>query len=118
MRSPIGLNKNPGGDNATERRCRKPGLIWAITPFDVRHKGKPHPDDAVQRYVGKAGDSWATLLALDPRDCQRMTAYLANQMRPALKQARTLEMQQELQRELTESLLGNWLTSAEPPLAQ
>lgn len=110
--------KQTQGENATERRRRKPGLIWAITPFDVRHKGKPRPDDAVQRYVGEAGDSWATLLAMDPRDCQRMTAYLANQMRPALKQARILEMQQELQRELTESLLGNWLTSAEPPLAQ
>lgn len=55
---------------------------------------------------------------MDPRDCQRMTAYLANQMRPALKQAPILEIQQELQRELTESLLGNWLTSAELLLAQ
>jgi len=47
-----------------------------------------------------------------------MTAYLANKMRLALKQVRILEMQQELKRELTESLLGNWLTNAEPPLAQ
>ncbi|HFO0263083.1 TPA: virulence factor SrfC family protein [Serratia marcescens] len=102
------------GETPALRQRRKPGLIWAITPFDPRQEGKPRPDDAVQRQVGDPGDSWATLLALDEQDCRRMVNYLAAQARPAHKQARLLELREELQRELTESLLGNWLTAADP----
>ncbi|MGL6189838.1 MAG: virulence factor SrfC family protein [Serratia nevei] len=91
---------------------------WAITPFDQRGEGKTRPDDAVQRQVGEPGDSWATLLALDEQDCRRMVSYLTAQARPAQKQARLLEQREELQRELTESLLGNWLTAADPHAAQ
>lgn len=47
-----------------------------------------------------------------------MVSYLATQARPAQKQARLLEQREELQRELTESLLGNWLTAADPHAAQ
>ena len=81
-------------------------------------EGKARPDDAVQRQVGEPGDSWATLLALDEQDCRRMVSYLAAQARPAQKQARLLEQREELQRELTESLLGNWLTATDPHAAQ
>lgn len=111
--------KRTQGENAAVRRRRKPGLIWVITPFDASREGKARPDDAVQRYVGEPGDSWATLLAMDERDCRRMTDYLMVQARPALKQARIQELQQELRRELSESLLGNWLAAADPqPLQQ
>ncbi|MGO4745622.1 virulence factor SrfC family protein [Serratia quinivorans] len=110
--------KRTQGESAAVRGHRKPGLIWAITPFDTHRAGKPRPDDAVQRYVGEPGDSWATLLAMDERDCRRMTDYLMTQARPALKQARILELQQELQRELSESLLGNWLTATDPQRLQ
>lgn len=106
------------GETPALRQRRKPGLIWAITPFDPRQEGKPRPDDAVQRQVGDPGDSWATLLALDEQDCRRMVNYLAAQARPAHKQARLLELREELQRELTESLLGNWLTAADPHATQ
>jgi hypothetical protein len=106
------------GETAELRSRRKPGLIWAITAFDSRQEGKPRPDDAVQRYVGEPGESWATLLAMDESDCQRMVAWLAAQARPTLKQERILEQQQELQRELTQSLLGNWLHAADTPLTQ
>ncbi|MGP2759126.1 virulence factor SrfC family protein [Serratia marcescens] len=106
------------GETPALRQRRKPGLIWAITPFDQRGEGKARPDDAVQRQVGEPGDSWATLLALDEQDCRRMVSYLATQARPAQKQARLLEQREELQRELTESLLGNWLTAADPHAAQ
>ncbi|HFF8454513.1 virulence factor SrfC family protein [Serratia marcescens] len=106
------------GETPALRQRRKPGLIWAITPFDPRQEGKPRPDDAVQRQVGEPGDSWATLLALDEQDCRRMVNYLAAQARPAHKQARLLELREELQRELTESLLGNWLTAADPHATQ
>ncbi|CAI0959727.1 virulence factor SrfC family protein [Serratia ficaria] len=106
------------GESAGVRSRRKPGLIWAITPFDARREGKQRPDDAVQRHVGEPGDSWATLLATDERDCRRMAAYLAEQARPALKQARILERRQELRRELKDSLLGNWLTSPDPQRAR
>ncbi|BEO63655.1 virulence factor [Serratia marcescens] len=106
------------GETPALRQRRKPGLIWAITPFDQRQEGKSRPDDAVQRQVGEPGDSWATLLALDEQDCRRMVNYLAAQARPAHKQARLLELREELQRELTESLLGNWLTAADPHATQ
>ncbi len=106
------------GETVELRSRRKPGLIWAITAFDSRQEGKPRPDDAVQRYVGEPGESWATLLAIDESDCQRMVAWLATQASPTLKQDRILEQQQELQRELTESLLGNWLHAADTPLTQ
>ncbi|MBS3892687.1 virulence factor SrfC family protein [Serratia marcescens] len=106
------------GETPALRQRRKPGLIWAITPFDPRQEGKPRPDDAVQRQVGEPGDSWATLLALDEQDCRRMVNYLAAQARPAHKQARLLELREELQRELTDSLLGNWLTAADPYATQ
>lgn len=106
------------GETVELRSRRKPGLIWAITAFDSRQEGKPRPDDAVQRYVGEPGESWATLLANDESDCQRMVAWLATQASPTLKQDRILEQQQELQRELTESLLGNWLHAADTPLTQ
>lgn len=106
------------GENTELRSRRKPGLIWAITAFDSRQEGKPRPDDAVQRYVGEPGESWATLLAMDESDSQRMVAWLAAQARPTLKQERILEQRQELQRELTESLLGNWLHTADPQLKQ
>lgn len=106
------------GETPALRQRRKPGLIWAITPFDQRGEGKTRPDDAVQRQVGEPGDSWATLLALDEQDCRRMVSYLTAQARPAQKQARLLEQREELQRELTESLLGNWLTAADPHAAQ
>ncbi|HEI8956430.1 TPA: virulence factor [Serratia liquefaciens] len=110
--------KRTQGESAAVRSRRKPGLIWAITPFDASREGKARPDDAVQRYVGEPGDSWATLLAMDERDCRRMTDYLMAQARPALKQARIQELQQELRRELSESLLGNWLAAADPQRVQ
>ncbi|MDW5500878.1 virulence factor SrfC family protein [Pseudomonas lundensis] len=106
------------GESAEIRYRRKPGLIWAITAFDSRQQGKLRPDDAVQRYVGEPGESWATLLAVDESDCRRMVAYLAEQACPTLKQARILEQQQELRRELSESLLGNWLHAADSELTQ
>ncbi|WP_148874792.1 virulence factor SrfC family protein [Serratia marcescens] len=106
------------GETPALRQRRKPGLIWAITPFDLRQEGKARPDDAVQRQVGEPGDSWATLLALDEQDCRRMVSYLTAQARPAHKQARLIEQREELRRELTESLLGNWLSAADPHATQ
>lgn len=110
--------KQAQGENAQLRSSRKPGLIWAVTPFDAHRREKRRPDDAVQRGVGEPGDSWATLLAMDERDCRRMVEYLAAQARPALKQARIVELQQELRRELSDSLLGSWLTGGDPQGAQ
>ncbi|WP_413503533.1 virulence factor SrfC family protein [Serratia grimesii] len=104
------------GENTGVRNRRKPGLIWTITAFDSRQEGKLRPDDAVQRYVGEPGESWATLLAVDESDCHRMVAYLAAQARPSLKRDCVLAQQQELRRELTESLLGNWLRTTDPQL--
>jgi len=42
-----------------------PGLVWAITPGDARFSGEQHLDDGVQRLLGKPGQRWGTLQALE-----------------------------------------------------
>ncbi|CNH54331.1 putative virulence factor [Yersinia pekkanenii] len=106
--------KQTQGENAQIRSRRKPGLIWALTPFDQRvtldsplAEVKSH-DEAVQRYVGNPGDSWGTMLALDARGVERMVTYLTQEIRRDIKTERITEQLHELRRELTENLLADW----------
>ncbi|NDL63165.1 virulence factor [Enterobacteriales bacterium SAP-6] len=96
---------------------RKPGLIWALTRFDQRVvQGRNH-DEAVQRYIGNPGDTWGTLLAMDPRGINSVVAYLAAEATRDAKLRRLNEQTHELQRELAENLLGGWHQAAnEDPL--
>lgn len=42
-----------------------PGLVWAITPQDARFTLAQNLDEAVQQLIGKPGQHWGTLQALD-----------------------------------------------------
>lgn len=53
-----------------------PGLVWAITPHDARFSDGEHLDEAIQRLLGKPGQRWGTLQALDGRNLQRLTEWL------------------------------------------
>ncbi|OSN10224.1 virulence factor [Lonsdalea iberica] len=96
------------GENPQVRSRRKPGLIWAVTKFDRRFTHGHNNDEAVQRYVGNPGDAWGTMLALDKRGVNRMAAWLDAEVRREVKLNRVNEQLSELQRELTENLLGSW----------
>lgn len=100
--------KQTQGENAQVRSRRKPGLIWALTPFDQRITHGEHFDEAVQRYVGTPGDAWGTMLAMDKRGIERMATWLTTEVTVQNKQARLTEQRDEVRRELTENLLGSW----------
>jgi hypothetical protein len=100
--------KQTQGENAQVRSRRKPGLIWALTPFDQRITHSEHFDEAVQRYVGTPGDAWGTMLAMDKRGIERMAAWLSTEVTPQSKQKRVMEQLEEVRRELADNLLGSW----------
>jgi len=95
------------GENSAVRSAGKPGLIWAITPYDQRHFQYNH-DEAVQRRIGNAGDMWGSMLVLDRGGMQRMTNWLATALRRDVKTARINQQIAELQREVADNLLGSW----------
>ncbi|MGC6388924.1 virulence factor SrfC family protein [Ewingella sp. S1.OA.A_B6] len=100
--------KQSQGENAQVRSRRKPGLIWALTPFDQRIIHGEHFDEAVQRYVGTPGDAWGTMLAMDKRGIERMATWLSTEITAHSKQLRVTEQLEEVRRELAENLLGSW----------
>ncbi|ACS85672.1 putative virulence factor [Musicola paradisiaca] len=96
------------GENPQIRSHRKPGLIWSVTRFDRRFTHGQNNDEAVQRYVGNPGDTWGTMLAMDKRGVNRMAAWLDAEVRREVKLGRISEQLGELQRELSDNLLGSW----------
>lgn len=100
--------KQTQGENAQVRSRRKPGLIWALTPFDQRITHGEHFDEAVQRYVGTPGDAWGTMLAMDKRGIERMATWLTTEVTTESKQTRLTEQRNEVRRELAGNLLGSW----------
>ncbi len=100
------------GENPHVRSRRKPGLIWAVTRHDRRFTHGQNHDEAVQRYVGTPGDAWGTMLAMDKRGINRMAAWLEAEVRRDVKLGRVGEQLNELQRELSDNLLGSWYQPA------
>lgn len=105
--------KQTQGETTAQRTGRKPGLIWAMTPFDQRITHGHNHDAAVQRFVGNPGDAWGAMLAMDEKGVQRMAGYLVNEVRADSKLARIATQRAEIQRELSENLLGRWYQAAE-----
>ncbi|MFC3395584.1 putative virulence factor [Brenneria rubrifaciens] len=100
------------GENTQIRSRRKPGLIWAVTRFDRRITHGQNYDAAVQRYVGNPGDTWGTMLAMDKRGVTRMATWLGAEVHREVKLGRLSEQLSEIQRELSDNLLGNWYQPA------
>ncbi|WP_152081195.1 virulence factor SrfC family protein [Enterobacter oligotrophicus] len=65
-----------------------PGLVWAITPHDARFTTKQNLDEAVQQLLGKPGQRWGTLQALDSHSMQRVIEWLSQATLPAQRQKR------------------------------
>lgn len=65
-----------------------PGLVWAITPEDDRFVHQRHFDEAIQQLVGKPGQHWGTLQALDHSSLQRLVEWLSQATLPELRQRR------------------------------
>lgn len=100
------------GENTQIRSRRKPGLIWAVTKFDRRITHGQNHDAAVQRYVGNPGDAWGTMLAMDKRGVTRMATWLGTEVHREVKLGRIGEQLSEIQRELSDNLLGCWYQPA------
>lgn len=105
--------KQTQGENTQVRSRRKPGLIWAVTPFDQRITRGQNFDAAVQRYVGNPGDAWGSMLAMDEKGVKRMAGWLMTEIQREAKVERLQEQSNEIRRELRENLLGRWYLASE-----
>lgn len=87
-------------DTQPTQENKLPGLVWAITPEDDRFLHKRHFDEAIQQLVGKPGQHWGTLQALDHSSLQRLIEWLSQATQPALRQRRFTAMANTLQQQL------------------
>lgn len=94
-----------------------PGLVWAITPQDDRFVHKRHFDEAIQQLVGKPGQHWGTLQALDHSSLQRLIEWLSQATLPELRQRRFTAMCQARHQQLR-VLCQPLLASSCPSAAQ
>ncbi|MCX8956008.1 virulence factor SrfC family protein [Erwinia psidii] len=105
--------KKNQGENSQIRRQRKPGLIWALTPYDQRILQGQNHDAAVQRFVGTPGDAWGSMLAMDDKGVKRMAGWLTNEVRRETRLEFLQEQANEIRRELADNLLGRWYLASE-----
>jgi hypothetical protein len=87
--------------------------VWAITPHDARFTTRQNLDEAVQHLLGKPGQRWGTLQALDSHSMQRVIEWLSQATLPAQRQKRLLTLKTMLQQELS-ALMHSYLA----PLVQ
>lgn len=87
-------------DTQPTQENKLPGLVWAITPEDDRFLHKRHFDEAIQQLVGKPGQHWGTLQALDHSSLQRLMEWLSQATQPELRQRRFAAMANTLQQQL------------------
>lgn len=85
-----------------------PGLVWAITPQDARFTGAQNMDETVQQLVGKPGQHWGTLQALDAGSLQRLIEWLSQATTPALRTARLKALRDRHHQHLRD-LMHTWL---------
>ncbi len=85
-----------------------PGLVWTITPHDARFTSGQNLDEMVQQLVGKPGQHWGTLQALDASSLQRVLEWLAQATAPALRQHRFKSLRERHQLALRD-LMQAWL---------
>ncbi|MGY5367930.1 virulence factor SrfC family protein [Enterobacter oligotrophicus] len=90
-----------------------PGLVWAITPHDARFTTKQNLDEAVQQLLGKPGQRWGTLQALDSHSMQRVIEWLSQATLPAQRQKRLHALRTLLAHEVS-ALMHTYLA----PIAQ
>ena len=87
-------------DTQTTEESALPGLVWAITPHDARFLTKQNLDEAVQHLLGKPGQRWGTLQALDTHSMQRVVEWLSQATLATQRQSRLQALKNTQQREL------------------
>jgi hypothetical protein len=87
-------------DTQTTEESALPGLVWAITPHDARFLTKQNLDEAVQHLLGKPGQRWGTLQALDTHSMQRVVEWLSQATLATQRQSRLQALKNAQQREL------------------
>ncbi len=81
-----------------------PGVVWAITPQDARFTMQQNLDEAVQQLMGKPGQRWGTLQALDKNSLQRLIEWLAQATSSPQRQARFQALRSQHRRQLRDLL--------------
>lgn len=84
-----------------------PGLVWAITPQDARFTTAQNLDETVQQLLGKPGQHWGTLQALDASSLQRLIEWLSQATAPSLRTVR-LKALRDRHLQLLRDLMQNW----------
>ena len=102
----------PGEDAAL------PGLVWAITPQDARFTTRSNLDESVQQLLGKPGQHWGTLQALDSSSMQRVIEWLSQATLAGQRQTRLQALRARLQRELRMLMQGYLAPLTQEPAAQ
>lgn len=95
-----------------------PGLVWAITPHDARFTTKQNLDEAVQHLLGKPGQRWGTLQALDSHSMQRVVEWLSQATLPAQRQTRLRTLKTLLRQELSDLMHSYLAPAAQDPAAR
>lgn len=95
-----------------------PGLVWAITPQDARFTTRSNLDESVQQLLGKPGQHWGTLQALDSSSMQRVIEWLSQATLAGQRQARLQALRARLHRELRTMMQGYLAPLTQEPAAQ
>ncbi|WP_436859414.1 virulence factor SrfC family protein [Citrobacter tructae] len=82
-------------DTQPSRETALPGVVWAITPLDARFSTQQNLDEAVQQLMGKPGQHWGTLQALDKHSLQRLVEWLSQATSPTQHQARLQALREQ-----------------------
>lgn len=99
-------------------RVRPARLVWAITPHDARFLTKQNLDEAVQHLLGKPGQRWGTLQALDTHSMQRVVEWLSQATLATQRQSRLQALKNAQQRELRALMQSYLAPMAVEPDAQ
>ncbi|QMM53026.1 virulence effector SrfC [Enterobacter sp. RHB15-C17] len=105
-------------DTQTTEESALPGLVWAITPHDARFLTKQNLDEAVQHLLGKPGQRWGTLQALDTHSMQRVVEWLSQATLATQRQSRLQALKNAQQRELRALMQSYLAPMAVEPDAQ
>ncbi|MTH45992.1 virulence effector SrfC [Escherichia alba] len=92
-------------DTQPARDAALPGLVWAITPHDARFATGQNLDEAVQQLMGKPGQRWGTLQALDAHSLQRLVEWLAQATSAPQREARLQALREQHLQHLRDLLL-------------
>lgn len=94
-------------ETQSDEEASLPGLVWAITPQDERFTRKRNLDEGIQQLLGKPGQRWGTLQALDASSVQRLVEWLSQATSPALRHARLEALSARYQQQL-QALMQPW----------